>query len=155
MATFVGIATWLHLYEVGSVACSIDHVVRGANIGHGLSVAVAAGLLVSILIPLVRSSPSALAAALVLGVLTLAGAILFVGADAATWQATQGCVSLFGPTPDIPVTDHVYYLYILWGVPLLLLAWEAAVCLDTARHSSANDELHDEIGNGTSQDETT
>jgi hypothetical protein len=124
-ATVVAIITWLNLNSGGGVVCSVDRVVRGANIGHALTVAVLGGLLVSTLIPLVRRSPSALAAVLLLGVLSLGVALAFVHADAASWQAIQGCVSFFGAT-ETPVTNHLYYLYILWGLPLLVLASQAA-----------------------------
>jgi hypothetical protein len=134
-ATVVAIITWLHLKGAGSIVCSVDQVFRGANIGHGLSVAVAGGLLVSILLPLVRTSPEGLATCSLLGVLILGAAIVCVAADSATWQASQGCASLFGPT-ETRVTEHVYYLYGLWGLPLLVLASEAAVAKVRSRYGS-------------------
>ena len=126
-STLVGIGTWLHL-KGGGIVCSVDQVFRGANIGHGLGVAVGGGLLMSILLPLARTSPDGLVTVLLLGVLTLGVAIAFVAADSATWQASQGCVSFLGPM-ETQVTEHVYYLYVFWGLPLLVLALKAAVAM--------------------------
>jgi hypothetical protein len=125
-ATVVAIITWLHLKGGGSIVCSVDQVFRGANIEHGLTLAIAGGLLVSILIPLARTSAEGLVFFRLVGVLTFGAAIACVAADSATWQASQGCASLFGST-ETHVTEHVYYLYILWGLPLLVLVGDAAV----------------------------
>jgi hypothetical protein len=126
-AAVIAIVTWLHL-KGGGVVCSVDHVVRGANVGHAVGFAIGGSLLVAVLLPLARTSAGGVATVSLIGVLFLGVSLVFVAADSGTWEADQGCATFLGPT-DNRVAEHVYYLYVFWGLSILALAYEAVAAL--------------------------
>jgi glucan phosphoethanolaminetransferase (alkaline phosphatase superfamily) len=115
-AALVGAVTYFHFS--GGLFCSSEQV-HGANIVHALGVAFVAGLGGSVLVLCVRNRRRLLAAVLVLGSVALGVAITLVALDSATYTAHRNC-GLFTDT-ETALYERVYYLYVLWGVPLALL----------------------------------
>lgn len=115
-ASVVAAVTYLHFS--GGLFCSSaqDH---GANIDHALGVAFVAGTAGSVLVLCVRNRRRLLAAVLVLGAVSLGIAIALVSWDSATYTAHRSCGLFTGTETDF--NDRVYYLYVLWGMPLALL----------------------------------
>lgn len=110
----------------GGLTCGVDRVLRGANISHALWLTGIAGLTGAILIPCVRRWRRALAAVLGVVAASVGLAIGFLAADSATQVANTSCVSLLGgATPETLERAHVYYLYAVWGVALVLLLYGA------------------------------
>jgi glucan phosphoethanolaminetransferase (alkaline phosphatase superfamily) len=115
-ATLVAAVTYLHFS--GGLFCTSEEV-HGANIAHSLGVAFVAGLGGSVLVLCVRNRRRLLAAVLVLGSVAIGVAIALVALDSATYTAQRSC-GLFTDT-ETALHERVYYLYVLWGVPLALL----------------------------------
>jgi hypothetical protein len=115
-ATLVAAGAYFHFS--GGLFCSSEQV-HGANIVHALGVAFVAGLGGSVLVLCARNRRHLLAAVLVLGSVALGAAIALVALDTATYAAHRSC-GLFTDT-ETAVHERVYYLYVLWGVPLALL----------------------------------
>jgi hypothetical protein len=115
-ASVVAAVTYLHFS--GGLFCSSARD-NGANIDHALGVAFVAGMAGSVLVLCVRNRRRLLAAVLPLGAVALGVAIALVSWDSATYTAHRSCGLLTGTETDF--NDRVYYLYVLWGAPLLLL----------------------------------
>ena len=123
-ASAVAILTWAHLNGLLSLTCFAERL-QGANINHGLVVALLAGLGGSISTVVVRRWPRIVTVILLLEIAALGVAIVFVANDSATYLANVSCVSLLSDnyTASATSVSHVSYLYGLWGAPVVLLLW--------------------------------
>jgi hypothetical protein len=122
----IGVAIGGFIERVG-LFCQ-GKAVSGANIDHGLAIALFAGLAVPVALgtavllkegywrPLVR------AVVLVLGAASLALAVAFVALDSATYvEKNANCSLIFGPPEKGTSTAHLGNLYVLLAVPLALM----------------------------------
>jgi hypothetical protein len=112
-------------------------VIRGANIETALGVAFFGGLAGAVVIALARRSGYLLAVALFLGAAVPVAALALVAADSATFIQDNGHCGFFSGTGTS--TGHFGYLYVLWGVPLVVLLFAAGWALRNARRSSSSE----------------
>jgi Protein of unknown function (DUF3105) len=120
LAGLVSVATFVH-FSGGLFCSSVERT--GANVDHGLALAVVFGLADGIVLLLVRRRPRLLALAQLIGAAILVVAMVFVAFDSASYVAHRSC-GLMTTTEDT-IDERVYYLYVLWGVPAAFLAWSA------------------------------
>ena len=111
-------------------------VIRGANIETALGVAFFGGLAGAVVIALARRSGYLLAVALFLGAAVPVAALALVAADSATFIQDNGHCGFSSGTGTS--TGHFGYLYVLWGVPLIVLLFAAGWALRNARRSSSS-----------------
>jgi hypothetical protein len=124
----IGVAIGGFIEALGVGLFCQGKAVSGANIDHGLAIALFAGLAVPVALgtavllkegywrPLVR------AVVLVLGAASLALAVAFVALDSATYvEKNANCSLIFGPPEKGTSTAHLGNLYVLLAVPLALM----------------------------------
>jgi hypothetical protein len=98
----------------------------GANIDHSIRLTLLGELLGLLVVPFVRRRRRLLAALLFLEGANLSAAIALVGLDGATYKARITCAFMcFSDFQPYTSTHHVWYLYLLWGVPLVVLLLQA------------------------------
>jgi hypothetical protein len=107
---------------------------RGAHIVAGLGVALLGGLVVSALVALLRRSRF-LWPALLLGAAILAYAIALVAVDSATYVQDKATCGFLSPSETGTSTGHFAFLYVAWGMPLVLLLLSAASAFGRAETS--------------------
>ena len=117
----VSVGTFAHLGEL-ELFCSVERA-EGENVNYGLGVALVGGLIGPLLILFTRDTPCVLARVLFLGAATLGVALVLVAIDSASFTATRSCGLIFPETST--VDERLDYLFILWGVPLVVLLWTA------------------------------
>jgi hypothetical protein len=99
----------------------------GANIEHALADVSAAGILGLLLIGFVRRKRRLLIALLVFEAATLGAALVLVALDRATYNEQLTCDFLcFGSDKPYTETHHLWFLYLLWGLPFAALLVQAA-----------------------------
>jgi hypothetical protein len=117
-AEIVAIGTWIHLSGdfLGS-----EQRGQGANVNHALVVASITGVAGPILFAVVRKQRLVRSIGLLVAAACLGVSIALVALDSATYEAHRQCFLCNNWTVT---TDHLGYLYVLWGFPagLLLLA---------------------------------
>jgi hypothetical protein len=122
-AVFVAIVVWV------AVVFTFDTRTKlfvGANIERALRSAFLGLLLGLLAIGFVRRRRRLLSALLFLEAATLGAALVLVGLDRATYRARFTCDFLcFGPDKPYISTSHVWYLYLLWGLPTVVLLSQA------------------------------
>jgi hypothetical protein len=124
-ASAVALVAWAHLVDVALFCDTKSH-----NVEIALAGALFGGLAGSIWIALARKRPFVLAAAFLAGAATLGVAIALVALDSATYRGTE--CGLFGDEGD--KSAHFGYLYVLCGVPLVVLLLGAWRALSSAKH---------------------
>jgi hypothetical protein len=121
-ASMVAFVAWAHLVDV-ALFCSTK---SGTNVERALAVAIVGGVAGSIGIALAHKRPPVLAAAFLAGAATLGVAIALVAIDSATYRST--CYE------GREESAHFGYLYVFWGVPLVVLLLGAGWALSSAKH---------------------
>jgi hypothetical protein len=98
----------------------------GANIDHAILIAALGGFLGLLVIPFVRKQPRLLAALTSLEGATLSAAVVLVGLDGATYKARISCAFMcFSDWRPYTSTHHLWHLYLLWGIPAVVLFLQA------------------------------
>ena len=99
----------------------------GRNIDHALGVVFFGGLAGTVLIPFVRKRRPLFVSALLLEAAALCAAIVLVALDGAIYKEKVTETLFFGPgNPTSTSTDHLWFLYLLWGLPLVVLLVQIA-----------------------------
>ena len=142
LTAWLGVATMLSASCVG-IAAGVDLVsaslfctdtARGVNIDRGIALAVFGGPAIAVLLGCVRRRRPLLVGALLLGAAMLGVALLLVASD----RATYVCVRSFFDSPK-RTSDHVAYLYVLWGAAIGLLLLLAARASRPPRRATSPD----------------
>jgi hypothetical protein len=133
-AAIVAAEVYMNL-QGGLLFCTSERT-HGANIEHALGLAFYGAIAGTVVIPFVRKVPRVLAAVLLLAAGTLGAAMVFVALDSATYVGTNSCGIM--DTTDTTVNDRLYYLFVLWGVPLAILVSFAIRLLLPRRCESAH-----------------
>jgi hypothetical protein len=112
----------------GAIFCSVTKRLSGPNIplaAHVVMIGCAVGLLLSIFL---RARPLLLSLTLLLTACALVTGTALVAHDSAVTKAVESC-SLMDTSTDT-VVDHVWYVYLFWGVPSVVLLIQATrACL--------------------------
>jgi len=119
----------------GRIFCTVTTRLSGADIPLAAYIVLAVcsfGFAVSIL---VRNRPHLLSMNLVLAACALLIGIVLVARDSAVSTAVESCFLIQSSTETF--TDHVWYVYIVWGVALavLLLQLRRAIPIGPNSHS--------------------
>jgi hypothetical protein len=124
-ASAAALVAYVHIALGLSLTCS-GNPAQGANLVHGIAIAFFGGILASILLVLVRTSEKTVLVGVTLTACLLAGALIFVALDSATYlQLDRQCTDFgFGPFPNS--TGRFGYLYPTWGAVVAVMLTEAA-----------------------------
>jgi hypothetical protein len=103
---------------------SFCHPARGANIVTALKIAGFGAPATAVAILVVRKRRRLLLLALLLAAAVVSVALALVASESASYAGNH-CTSLFGGSSTHVLRDHVTYLYVLWGIPLVALVVDA------------------------------
>jgi hypothetical protein len=123
VVTGAAIGAWWDITspELGSFC----HPARGANIVTALKIAGFGAPAAAVAILVVRKRPRLLLLlALLLAVSVVSVALTLVASESASYAGNH-CTDLFGGSSAYVLRDHVSYLYVLWGIPLVALLVDA------------------------------
>jgi hypothetical protein len=109
----------------GALFCTVTKRLSAPDIPlafHVVIVGCAVGFLLSIL-----CGPRLLVLPLLLTACALLTGIVLVARDSATWRASESCG--IASTDTETVTNHLWGLYLFWGIPLIVLLLQAVRCV--------------------------
>jgi hypothetical protein len=122
VVTGAAIGAWWDITspELGSFC----HPARGANIVTALKIAGFGAPAAAVAILVVRKRPRLLLLALLFAVSVVSVALALVASESASYAGNH-CTDLFGGGSAYVLRDHVSYLYVFWGIPLVALLVDA------------------------------
>jgi hypothetical protein len=116
-------AVWIAWITGGALFCSVTRRLSGADIQPAADTVLAVCSFGFVLSILVCQRPRLLSTNLLLTACGLLTGILLVARDSAMSNSVESC-SLFGTTTE-RVTEHVWYVCVIWGAALVVLLVQA------------------------------
>jgi hypothetical protein len=116
----------------GQLFCTVTKRLSGSDIEVAAYVVMSVCFVAFVVSILVRAMPRLFALNLFFAAIALLSGILLVASDSAVSRSVQSC-SLIGPAYTSTVSNHVSYVYVVWGIAtgILLLQLRRAIHMPT------------------------